>query len=351
MSNKVAIFSDLHLGVHQNSDFWLGVSNQWADWYIEELNKRNIRRIIFCGDFFHYRDEISVKTLNFAKDFLDKFDKFEIMMITGNHDAWYKDTSEINSLSILKGYRNIKVFDTLEVLDWYDSNKKAAFCPWGTKLTDIPSCDIVFGHFELENFKMNSFKICDHGDKPEDLAEKAPLVFSGHFHLRAKRNFGKSEIIYVGNPFEMDFGDSMQSKGFYILDPDNFSYEFIDNKITPKHIKVFLSKLILEKDPITYFKNEISGNIIKLIVDKDINSEHMDLLVAKLGTYKPCDIRIDYDVNYNKVKFSEENEFDLSGIDIVEAINEFIGLLDIDNKSEVVKYTTELYNRSVDRPR
>jgi len=155
----------------------------------------------------------------------------------------------------------------------------------------------------------------------------------------------------VGNPFEMDFGDSMQSKGFYILDPDNFSYEFIDNKITPKHIKVFLSKLILEKDPVTYFKNEISGNIIKLIVDKDINSEHMDLLVAKLGTYKPCDIRIDYDVNYNKVKFSEENEFDLSGIDIVEAINEFIGLLDIDNKSEVVKYTTELYNRSVDRPR
>ena len=37
---KTAIFSDLHLGVHQNSDFWLSVANKWADWYITELKKR-----------------------------------------------------------------------------------------------------------------------------------------------------------------------------------------------------------------------------------------------------------------------------------------------------------------------
>ena len=344
MSNKVAIFSDIHLGVHQNSDFWLGVANQWADWYIKELESRNIDKIIFAGDFFHYRDEISVKTLNFAKDFLDKFHKFNIIMITGNHDAWYKDTSEINSLSILKGYKNITVYDKMTQCDLLGIN--TTYCPWGTKLSDIPKCNLVFGHFELENFKMNSFKICDHGDDPETLAEKAPLVFSGHFHLRAKRNFGKSEIIYVGNPYEMDFGDSMQSKGFYILDTKDLSYEFIDNVLTPKHIKVYLSKLITESNPISYFKEVISGNIIKLIIDKNINSEHMDLLLTKLSSYKPCDIRIDYDVNYNKVKFSEEGEFDLSGVDIIEAITEFVNLLDIDNKSEVVKYTTELYNRT-----
>ncbi len=351
MSKKVAIFSDLHLGVHQNSDFWLSVANKWADWYIDELRKRNLNRIIFCGDFFHYRDEISVKTLNFAKDFLDKFNEFDILMITGNHDAWYKDTSEINSLSILKGYRNIKVFDKLKVLDWNNTGKKAAFCPWGTKLADIPESDLVFGHFELENFKMNSFKICDHGDNPEDLAAKAPLIFSGHFHLRAKRTFGNSEIIYVGNPYEMDFGDSMQSKGFYILDEEDFSYEFIDNKITPKHIKLFLSKLITLNNPLDFFKDNLPNNIIKLVIDKDINSEHMDLLVAKLASYKPFDIRIDYDVNYNKVRFEEDSEYDLSGVDMVNAIYEFINLLDIENKSEVIKYTTDLYNRSIDRPR
>ncbi len=54
--NKIAIFSDIHLGVHQNNDFWLGIANKWADWYIKELKDKNITDIIFCGDFFHYRD-------------------------------------------------------------------------------------------------------------------------------------------------------------------------------------------------------------------------------------------------------------------------------------------------------
>ena len=76
--NKIAIFSDIHLGVHQNNDFWLGIANKWADWYIKELKDKNITDIIFCGDFFHYRDEISVKTLNFAKDLLDMFKDFKI---------------------------------------------------------------------------------------------------------------------------------------------------------------------------------------------------------------------------------------------------------------------------------
>lgn len=344
--SKTAIFSDLHLGVHQNSDFWLGVANKWADWYISELESRYITDVIFCGDFFHYRDEISVKTLNFAKDFLDKFSKFNIIMITGNHDAWYKDTSEINSLSILKGYENITVYDKIETRDI--NGKRVTFCPWGTSIKDIPVSDLVFGHFELVNFKMNSFKICDHGDDPETLSTKAPLIFSGHFHLRADRTFGSNKIIYVGNPFEMDFGDSMQSKGFYIFD-ENLNLDFIENTITPKHIKVFLSKLIHEKDPVTFFNQVISNNIIKLIVDKNINTEHLDALIAKLLTYKPFDLRIDYDVNYNKVQFTEEGEYDLSGIDIMEAIDEFINLLDIENKSEVSKYTTDLYQRSLDK--
>ena len=345
---KIAIFSDLHLGVHQNSDFWLSIANKWANWYITELKSYGITDIIFGGDFFHYRDEISVKTLNFAKDFLDKFEDFNITMITGNHDAWYKDTSEINSLSILKGSSNLKIYDKL-VTDNI-SGKSFTFCPWGTKIDDIPESDVVVGHFELENFKMNAFKICDHGDDPDVLIQKAPLIFSGHFHTRDEKNFkNKSKIVYVGNPFEMDFGDSGQTKGFYILDTNDLSYTFHTNNITPKHIKVFLSKLITEKDVINFFETVVSSNIIKLIIDKNINTEHLDLLVAKLLSYKPCDLRIDYDVNYNKVKFSEEGEYDLSGIDIIEAVNEFINLLDIENKSEVVKYTTDLYKKSIDK--
>jgi len=345
---KIAIFSDLHLGVHQNSDFWLSVANKWADWYISELKSHNITDIIFGGDFFHYRDEISVKTLNFAKDFLNKFKDFNIIMITGNHDAWYKDTSEINSLSIFKGIPNLNVCD--KIYTEYINDRAFTFCPWGIKIDDIPKSDVIIGHFELENFKMNAYKVCDHGDDPDILIEKAPLIFSGHFHTRDEKYFSnKSKIIYVGNPFEMDFGDSGQVKGFYILDTSDLNYTFHTNDVTPKHIKVFLSKIIVETDVNNFFKTVISNNIIKLIIDKNINTEHLDLLVAKLLSFKPCDLRIDYDVNYNKVKFSEDGEYDLSGIDIIEAVNEFINLLDIENKSEVIKYTTDLYKKSIDK--
>lgn len=344
--SRVAIFSDLHLGVHQNNDFWLGISNRWVDWYISKLRENNINEIIFCGDFFHYRDEISVKTLNFAKDLLDKFNDFKITMITGNHDAWYKDTSEINSLSIFKGYKNIKIYDKLTTLDI--NEKSVTFCPWGTKLADIPESDIVFGHFELENFKMNAFKICDHGDDPEILINKSPLVFSGHFHRHDVKTFNeKNKIIYVGNPFEMDFGDSGSEKGFYILNLDDNNLKWIKNEITPRHHKIILSRLVNCNDEQVkdLFEKILPGNIIKFIIDKNISTDHLDLLTAKFSSYKPVELRIDYDVNYNKLKIESEADYDLSGVDINHAIEEFINLLDIENKKDVINYTQSLYDR------
>jgi hypothetical protein len=55
---------------------------------------------------------------------------------------------------------------------------------------------------------------------------------------------------------------------------------------------------------------------------------------------------MDYDVNYNKLKLNNDSGIDLSGVDITKAIEEFVDLLDINNKKEVVDYTVNLYNRS-----
>ena len=53
---------------------------------------------------------------------------------------------------------------------------------------------------------MNNFKVCDHGDSPDKILEKGNKVISGHFHLRDRRKYKNGEILYLGNPFEMDFG-------------------------------------------------------------------------------------------------------------------------------------------------
>lgn len=343
--SKVAIFSDLHLGIHQNSDFWLDISHDWIKWFVNKLQKNNCDEIIFCGDLVHYRDEVSVKVLQQIYTIFDLLKDYKITMITGNHDCFYKESSEINSLSILKGYRNVIVYDKLTTVNGL------SFCPWGTKLHDIPESKIIFGHFELQNFKMNMFKVCENGEDANILVKKSPLIFSGHFHLRDEKKIDNTNIIYIGNPFQMDFGDAYQSKGFYILDTKTYEYSFVENNLTPKHYKVPLTGLITatlvrKGDIHEIFKNILPNNLIKLEIDKNIGTDHLDLLVAKMMSYKPNDLHIDYDVNYSKIKVAKENEIDLSGVDITKAIEDFVNLLDINNKKEVVEYTVSLYNRS-----
>jgi len=82
------------------------------------------------------------------------------------------------------------------------------------------------------------------------------------------------------------------------------------------------------------------------IRDRNISSDHLDALVAKMSTFKPNDFHVDYDVNYNKIKLSDDTAIDLSGVDIIKAIEDFVAMLDINNKKEVVDYTISLYNKS-----
>jgi len=346
-NNKVAIFTDLHLGVHQNSDFWLNVALKWADWFVSELENNNIDTVIFCGDWMHYRDAVEVKTLHYHSLILQKLSKFKLLMIPGNHCCYYKNTSDVHSLSIMKGNSNIQIFDNITSV--YFNDKKFTFCPWGCNIKDIPQSDVVFGHFELQNFRMNGHKICEHGDDPDYLTTKSNLVFSGHFHQRDEKTFESvSKIIYVGNPFQTDFGDAYQTKGYYLLDIDTLKFEFKENTLTPVHLKVSLSEIIINKDPIAYFSNNFKGNIIKLIIDKNISTDHLDMLVSKITTFKPADLKIDYDVNYNKIKTHEELvDSDIKGAEIENIVTEFVSMLDINNKQEIIKYTISLYNKSI----
>lgn len=339
---QIAVFSDLHLGIHMNSPTWHAISLDWAKWITSELKKKNIKEIIFCGDFFHSRSEITVNTLHHASTLLEEFDDFNITMIVGNHDAFYRHNSTVNSISIFKGRKNINVINEPTVVQ--KCGRELFFAPWGTPVDKMHSCDIIFGHFEIESFKMNTFKICDHGLKADELIKLAPLVISGHFHLREERNYKKGTILYVGCPFELDFGDAGSTKGYYILDLPSMKYDFYPNEVSPKHNKIALSELIKIPD----FKNKaseyINNNIVKIVIDKNINNDDLDNLTFKLNGYGPLSIIVDHANAFDKFGALSQEEIDLSGVDIPRAISEFVDMLDIQNKKEVVEYTVSLYH-------
>ena len=210
----------------------------------------------------------------------------------------------------------------------------------------MPESDVIFGHFEIETFKMNSYRVCEQGLKVKDLLKKSSLIISGHFHTRHEKKFSRGTILYVGNPFQMDFGDTGNQKGYYVLDLDTLQYDFTPNNISPTYKKISLSELVREGTITKNIINNFAGNIARLKVDMNISQADMDILLKKLTLLKPEVLTVDYDINFNRLIDDTDNKEDLSGIDIPQAIEEFVNLLEIKNKKEIIKYTLGLYEKS-----
>lgn len=341
-SSRVAIFSDIHIGVHQNSKYWHEVSWKWAEWYISELKKKKITDIIFCGDYFHTRDEVSVDTLHFGSKLLELFKEFNLVMLVGNHDCFLKDSSEVNSISPYSNWSNVTIVDKPLTIQSFD--RKINFIPWGIKLDQISESDITFGHFEINLFKMNTFSLCDDGFLAEDLLQKSPLIISGHFHLRDYREYSSGRILYVGNPFQMDFNDAGTTKGYYILDLKTLELEYTENNISPNHQNILLSNLISEKTLTDNIKSLFENNFVKLKIDRRVSPDDLEFLISTFKTLNPYQLNIDYESNFNEYDMEEEKR-DFSGIDIQQAIIEFIDMMDANNKKDLINYTVELYQK------
>ena len=57
-------------------------------------------------------------------------------------------------------------------------------------------------------------------------------------------------------------------------------------------------------------------------------------------------MNVDYAINFDRFGLMEENEYDLSGVDIPTAIEEFISILDIEDKEKISDFTLDLYKRT-----
>ncbi len=143
----------------------------------------------------------------------------------------------------------------------------------------------------------------------------------------------------------MDFGDAGNSKGYHILDLDSMEYEFFENKVSPRYEKVFLSELVEEGDITPIVQNKINNNIVKLKVDKNISQDDMDILLNVFNKFAPEQLSVDYDINFNRILQDREDIEDMSGVDVEQAIEDFIGTMDLDNAKSIIEYTLGLYER------
>jgi len=341
--NKVLFFSDLHLGVHQNSQTWHNIALDLSKWIKQVMHQHKLDTIFFAGDVFHDRHEIGVNTLHIAKQFFDELSEFNVHLIPGNHDAFLSSTVEINSVEILKNSK-VHVYTTPTTIEV--SEKKVTFCPWKTVVETLDQVDMLVGHFEIVNFKMNATKICDHGDTSTNLLEKARAVVTGHFHFRDQRDYDNGYVLYLGSPYEMDFGDRGQQKGVSIIDfnKEDMPAVFVENTLTPKHHRIKISDLLDKK--YSNLPELVKHNIVSLYVDTKIDTLTLDMLITKLTQYDPLQFRTEF--NILDTAQTETKDVKKLSIDIETAFQEFIEHVETRaTKKEVLDKCLELYKMSL----
>ena len=213
---KVACFTDIHFGLKGGSRTHNTDCEQFVDWFCDTAQANGCETAIFLGDWHHNRSTTDVSTMNYTVSNLERLNaSFEkVFFILGNHDLFYKDKREINSIEFMRLFPNIiAIKDPLTMED-------VTILPWlvGDEWRDIPKIKsrYIFGHFELPSFYMNAMvQMPDHGQLQRSHFQHQDYVFSGHFHKRQQNN----NIVYIGNAFPHNYADAGDDdRGMMILE-------------------------------------------------------------------------------------------------------------------------------------
>ena len=202
---KAACFTDIHFGMKSGSRSHNIDCEDFVKWFCEEAKAAGAETCIFLGDWHHNRATTDVSTMNYTVSNLERLNEtFEkVYFMVGNHDLFYKDKREINSIEFMRLFPNIVPITELftegdvTLLPWLVGEE------WKT-VKNIKS-RYVFGHFELPYFKMNAMvEMPDHGELQPDHFVNQEYVFSGHFHKRQT----KGNVTYMGNAFPHNYADA-----------------------------------------------------------------------------------------------------------------------------------------------
>ena len=323
---KVAILNDTHCGIRNSSNVFLDNAEKFfSDVFFPYLLANNIQHIVHLGDFYDNRKFVNFNALSRCRNYFLKplrENKMTMDIICGNHDTYYKNTNELNSLKELLGHymNEVHIVHEPTVMD-YDG-LKMALVPWicaeneERTIKFIKNCkaDIVGGHFDIIGYEMMKGIKCEHGLDPS-LFERFEAVYSGHFHTKSSQN----NIHYLGSQLEFFWNDAHDNKYFHILDTDTRELTPVRNPHTLFHRIRYDD---LSTDYMDYDLSQVEGKFVKIVVINKKNQFTFDRFVDRIQNRTIHDLKIQ------------------------ETFDEFIGS-NVDDKVSV-EDTAELLNNYID---
>ena len=288
---KIAIITDTHYGARKGADYIHSYFRNFYDnIFFPYLEKNNIDTIIHMGDVFDSRKSIDYQSLEWSKRVVfEPLKKYKVHAITGNHDAYYKNTNKVNSPELLlKDYDNIITYSKpteiniggldILLLPWINSENFEE----SKEFIDNSKSKIAMGHLEINGFKATRGHMMEDG-MDVSIFSKFEKVYSGHFHTRST----DGKIYYLGNPYEMYWNDVNDKRGFHIFDTETLIHTPIDNPY-----KLFYNIYYEDTPHQTFDSTEYTNKLVKVIVRKKTNTKQFEKFIDKLYSSNVQDLKI-----------------------------------------------------------
>lgn len=351
--SKIAIVTDTHFGVRNDSLVFADYFKKfYDDVFFPYLKDNGIKTVFHLGDIVERRKYINFVTASrLESDFIRPLADRGIATyyVVGNHDAYYKNTNEINAITQLYGgreYPNMSIItDPTEIAV---DGCRIVLMPWmcsdnmgdALEMIRTTQAQVLMGHLELTGFEMNKGVVIEHGMDTK-VFEKFDVVCSGHYHHKSSRG----NVHYLGCPYEITWSDYGDQKGFHIFDTETYELTFIPNPYTMFNKLHYDDSNTTMEDLLKTDFEKYRDTYVKVIVHNKNNPYWFDVFVDNLEKYDPIGIQV-VDDNLN-LNLEDDDDIISEAEDTLTILKKFIDIVDMKvEKKDVERFLGELYSEA-----
>lgn len=331
---KIAIITDTHFGARNDSSHFDAFFRKfYEEEFFPYLEQHQIKTVFHLGDVFDRRKYINFNTLRSCKNyFFEPLHNLgaEMYVIPGNHDTYYKNTNEVNSLDLLlREYSNIHIIQECREMTF--DNMNFSFVPWICPDNQDETIKFIkkqrgvcLGHFEIAGFDMYRGAKNDAGMDRKVLS-KFDMVLTGHFHHRSTDD----NVYYLGSPYEFNWSDYDDPRGFHVFDTKTKELTFFENPNKIFH-KVYYDdrKNIIDA-------TELKKSCVKVIVSHKQDYHKFDKFIESLYINEVIELTIHEDFSeFESEALSDEN---INIEDTMTLLSEYVDAVESEKNKERLK--------------
>lgn len=344
MYTKAALITDIHFGARGSSQYFLDRYKLFFEnIFFPTLIKEEVKVILCLGDTWEDRKSINVNALSETrKMFFDKLEEYgiEFIAILGNHDVFYKNRNDINSMGIIESsYPNVRIIPeydeiligdkTFGMMSWVNNDNLASNLEI---IKNTSTADYLLGHYEISGFEMTKGHLNEKGFS-HDIFSKYEMVLSGHFHIKNKIG----NIYYIGNPFQTNWDDFGADRGFHIFDSFTNKFNFFRNTYDTYNVLEYSDEIDIEEFDYSQYNSQIVKVLIHTIAD--LNQKNYQSFLEKLSS-----VTHEYSIIETGYTFVDSAEI-VSLKSNSETIAEYVSSLNLENdlQKDVLELMHELH--------